>query len=255
MKARPAFTLIELLVVISIIAILVALLLPALGAARDAAELVQCNSQTRQQAMAWTTAVINHDNWLFPYDDNKFNYVIWEESGSSATSSMVCPATERQQVSVSTAGTATLAWHGINGQVEVDSSYAYNGFLYDITVDLGGIGGFGGSGWGDVPDDRTLWFGGNADGVKESSRTPVVADANWPDAWPSDWNLASPDGTGTWYGTNGHMMERLTFQRHMDKLTNVSFVDGHSQTIGLAELWQLKWNTKFERQENVAIDW
>ena len=65
MARRRAFTLIELLVVISIIALLIAILLPALGAARDAAIKTQCLSNLRQMAIG-STAYANDAKGYWP---------------------------------------------------------------------------------------------------------------------------------------------------------------------------------------------
>ncbi|MFO1092484.1 MAG: DUF1559 domain-containing protein [Planctomycetaceae bacterium] len=63
---RGGFTLIELLVVISIIAVLAALILPGIGAARETARRTQCMSQMRNVSFAFQTYATNNSGAL-PY--------------------------------------------------------------------------------------------------------------------------------------------------------------------------------------------
>lgn len=74
---RRGFTLIELLVVISIIALLIAILLPALGAARQSAQTMQCLSNQRQMGTAFAAYTIEYRDEL-PYGF----YSIQQSNGS-----------------------------------------------------------------------------------------------------------------------------------------------------------------------------
>lgn len=70
---KGAFTLIELLVVIAIIALLLAIILPALQAAKEQACRVICMTRERGLVEAWRLYAEDNDGWLINSDTNVSN--------------------------------------------------------------------------------------------------------------------------------------------------------------------------------------
>ncbi|MCC6143643.1 MAG: prepilin-type N-terminal cleavage/methylation domain-containing protein [Candidatus Hydrogenedentes bacterium] len=75
-RRRRGFTLIELLVVIGIIAILTAILLPALGRARSQARSTQCVNNLRQLYLANTMYAAEHDGRYVPAAPDMYDFML-----------------------------------------------------------------------------------------------------------------------------------------------------------------------------------
>ncbi len=102
---RAAFTLIELLVVIAVIALLMAILTPALMRAKEAGKTVKCQANLRSLTTAWYTYALDNDDkicgswnynggsWGKPYD---WAWAPWKVDGSAAVSDYFNAAREER---------------------------------------------------------------------------------------------------------------------------------------------------------------
>jgi prepilin-type processing-associated H-X9-DG protein len=263
-RRRPtAFTFVELLVVLGVIAVLVALLLPALNKARRHARTTQCLANVRQLGQAYLSYTTFENkgksfllyanantggdecHWMFrlsPYVE-KFEIV------------SLCPETPVRGDPYLTfyTGSAFTFWEYETRQ----GAYAFNGWLYQIGDPIadpvqGGLSYASYTGYGSLRNaSKKDWI--TLPRSKDTDKIPVIADGAWEDTWPED-----SDEPGDLLGRNGgfpsgQMMPRICLKRH-GMAVNVVFLDCHAETVHLPDLWQLKWSNKFKPRTVLVAD-
>ncbi len=242
MKREHAFTLIELLVVIAIIALLLGILVPGLGKAREYAKNIMCRTNTRSFALATHLYAEENDQNLFAYLSglyiNQLSPYIDE-----ADKVRYCPSTivRKENPTAGYWGNSKEAWRWVSGVSEPENgSYGLSGWCYSYPP---GAAGFVGA------EERTEYPWPKYGNIPMPSLVPVFFDCAWVDAWPKhtdtvpvSLDLDDPPG-GSDNPVNQHI-QRLLLRRHFG-ITNIAFADGHTEPVQLKNLWNLKWSRKF----------
>jgi prepilin-type N-terminal cleavage/methylation domain-containing protein/prepilin-type processing-associated H-X9-DG protein len=232
--ARPAFTLIELLVVISIVAMLVALLLPSLQQGGKQAKAVACQANLHQWGLLFATLAQGNEGRLRDRDSwdrcrtQQFAYYL-----DNFDFEAFCPLATRK-TSQSGAGGTFLAWYCPRHTYRA-GSYGINGYTpaYD-----------GGEQIGPQPSlQQKRWTDSYRKG---GSAIPVLLDCALWAGYPS--HLDGPPQTEAEAATaptmGGGSMKAFCMPRH-GGFTNGLFMDWSVRKVGIKELWTLKWDPDF----------
>ena len=217
---KRTFTLIELLVVIAIIAILAAMLLPALAKARNKAQNMSCISNLKQLGLASNMYT----------DDNEPRIVPYSGSGNSATpvwGDALLPYAGDLKVFKCPLNLLAIKMQGTTpdriwryGDTGVPAS---TGYSYGLNC-WSGTGGLIPRG----PGNRT------APEIPKPSSVILISDA----AGPSPSQVAGGGSGWTYVEVRGQMIEASKNSVHYyEDKANCTFVDGHVQTVDIKSLY------------------
>ena len=247
MKKSKGFTLIELLVVIAIIALLLSIIMPALGLAKEKARSIACRANVRSMSLALRLYTEDTDGKLFSYLTGLYIDQLAEQLGD-VDKVRYCPSTKILEdfdpADPTAGGSSRLSWVWNLGVSEPEhGSYGLNGWLYNYPFGRSFV-------WIESDDNLQKMAYPNTLSTANSASVPVFYDSIWVDAWPKHTDTVPANlnletgGRGSDNPVNNHI-QRLLMDRHRGSI-NVSFLDGHVESIKLEKLWSLKWHRQFE---------
>jgi len=245
MRKRNGFTLIELLVVVAIIALLLAILMPALQRVRKQARGVICQANLRQWGTICKLYTDDNDG-RFPERKSGSNaYGRWMDSMREyyiTTEDVRCCPVAHKIANPDMIqgkdwwGSRDLAWGKVpvwdaGGQRTIGyyGSYGINGFVY-VPI-------------GDAVYGKPAHRFWRTTNVKGGSKIPMFQDCYFWCGWP-DHDDTPPLYDDHQKRPDADAMNRFCLNRHNGTI-NAVFVDYHAQPVGLKQLWTLKWSNDF----------